>query len=50
MFEDINMKGYNVGVMDLHLCSDNRTLKGKKVYKNHDNGKVVAEDISFKRT
>jgi hypothetical protein len=49
LYEDINMKGYNVGVILLHLCLDNRTLKGKIVYQNHDNGRIVSIGISFKR-
>jgi hypothetical protein len=48
-YEDIDMQGYIMGSVVMHLMPDNKTLFGKTVYFDHNQGEVVAHDYWLKR-
>jgi len=48
-YEDIDMKGYIMGTVVMRLMPDNKTLFGKTVYFDHNQGEVVAHDYWLKR-
>jgi hypothetical protein len=48
-FEDVEMKGYIMGVVVMRLLPDNKTLKGKTMYWRGSQGEVVTYDYWLKR-
>ncbi|MDM8569118.1 hypothetical protein QUF50_06370 [Thiotrichales bacterium HSG1] len=48
-YEDTDMKGYIMGSVVMRLMPDNKTLFGKTVYFDHNQGEVVAHDYWLKR-
>lgn len=49
LYEDIDMKGYIMGAIVMRLLPDNKTLSGKTVYFDHNQGQVVTYDYWLKR-
>jgi len=48
-YEDIEMKGYIMGAVVMRLLPDNKTLQGKTVYFDHNQGQVVAHEYWLRR-
>jgi ribosomal protein L14 len=49
MSDNNDMKGYIMGSVVMRLKPDNKTLFGKTVYFDHNQGQVVAHDYWLKR-